>query len=579
MKKPVSFVACMLIGIILLCYRIQYSEIKGHSPLNVTTWDALGYYLYLPAAFLHDDIRDLSWFDEIDKKYHLSGGWVYQFSKYKNGNHGLKYLSGVAIIEMPFFFVGHLFAKMGGYDADGFSSPYQYALAFGILFYFFLSLFVLRHILLKYFSDLTTAICLLLLVLATNAINYTAIEPAMSHGPLFPLYVLILYTTIRWHDNPGVIWAALSGFIFGLATICRPTEAVMFLIPLFWNTQNKDVAAQKWAMVRAHKSHIFYVVLFGFIGILPQLIYWKYITGSFIHNVGSAWDFLTPHIRVITGWNKGWFIYTPVTVFFIAGMFFIRKYPFRKTVLWFCLLTIYIIISWRDWRYGGSYSTRALMQSYPVFALAFAAIIERINSTRWKYLFYIACAYLIYVNMFQIKQYYNTVLHYYDMNRRYYSRIYLNSDPTMLDMSLLDTKEWIGNEKKYTPSPLASIDSAVSLNIPAGSAQTIIELDLAEKILADRSVKRYLKIESSVKTESGFDGGYLSTELCANDSVKRNNIRLFCPICQKGNYNDYAFYVYIPDYFESSRLKINVTSRNEMTGTLRNIKVTAFTKK
>jgi hypothetical protein len=578
-NKPLSIFACIITAIVLLLYRIQYSDIKTPYPLRATTWDALGYYLYLPAVFLHDDIRDLSWFDEIDKKYQLSGGLVYQFNEYKNGNHVLKYLGGVAIIETPFYFVGHLIAKLGGYETDGFSAPYQYSISFGILFYFILSIFLLRLILLKFFSDRTTALTLILLLLATNAIQYAAINSAMSHAPIFPLYVLILYTTIKWHENPHLIWASLSGFIIGLATICRPTEAIMFLIPLLWNTQNKEVARIKWELVKTHKPHLYSAVIFGFVGILPQLIYWKYITGSFIYDVGSAWDFLTPHFRVLVGWEKGWFIYTPVTIFFIVGLFFIRKFPFRKAVVYFCLINIYIIISWRDWRYGGSYSTRALIQSYPVFALAFGALIERINSTRWRYVFYVLSTYLIFLNLFQLKQYNNKVLHYNDMNRRYYGKIYLNNKPTPLDMSLLDTKEWIRNENKYTKTPLIDIDSSVDLKIAAGSVQSIAEMYMESYPYAESGTKSWLKIESTIELKSGFDGSFLNSELNIDDSIKHNKIRLFNPVSQKGYSNDYAFYVYVPKYFSGCQLKLYVSSKNDLKGTIKTIKVTTLVKK
>jgi hypothetical protein len=578
MKRPLSLLACILIAFTLVYYRIQYSDIKSPHPLQVTTWDALGYYIYLPAIFIYHDVRELSWFDEIDEKYKLSGGTIYQFGRTKSGYQVFKYLGGVSIIEAPFFFIGHCIARHSDYEADGFSRPYQYSIALGILFYFILSIFLLRSVLLRFFSDISVTVTLILLILATNAINYTAIEPAQSHGPIFPLYVLVIFTTIKWHQNPRIIWASLTGFIIGLATICRPTEAIMFLIPLLWNTQNKETAREKWALVKAHRSHLYYTFLFGFLGVLPQLIYWKYSTGSFVHDVGSAWDFLTPHLRVIIGWEKGWFIYTPVTVFFIVGMFFIRKYPFRKAVIYFCLINIYIIISWRHWRYGGSYSTRALMQSYPVFALAFAAFIQRINKTRWWYIFYLLGVYLIFVNLFQIKQYYNTVIHYDGINRRYYGRVYLRKHPSPLDMSLLDTKEWIRNEKKYVKKIVADTDSSVDLKILPASAQTLAEIDIGDDSFAGSGKKKRLKFELSMFVENGLSGSYLNSELSAGDSLKHNEIRLFSPLSHTGTKNYYAFYVYVPECFHESRLKLYISSANGMEGTLNTIRITSLVK-
>jgi hypothetical protein len=578
MKKPISLFACILIVLVLIYYRTHYFGFQSPDTFKVTTWDALGYYLYLPSTFIYHDVRDLSWFDEIDKKYHLSGGKIYQFSRYKNGNHVFKYYAGVACIEAPFFFIGHCIAKTFNYDADGFSAPYQYSITIGILIWFISSIFLLRYILLKFFHDLTVSVTLVLLILATNAINYTAIEPAQSHGPIFPLYVLVLIGTIKWHQNPGIFWASFTGFIIGFATMCRPTEAIMFLIPLLWNTQDKATSREKWNLVMVNRSHVYYAVFFGFIGIFPQLLYWKHVTGSFIYNVGSAWDFLTPHLRVITGWEKGWFIYTPVTIFFIIGMFFLRNYPFRKAVLYFCLINIYIIISWRVWRYGGSYSTRALMHSYPVFALSFGAFIERINQTRWRYIFYFLGVYLLFVNLFQIRQYYNTILHYDGMNRKYYCRVYLNNRPTSLDMSLLDTKEWIRNEDNYVKNVILNQDSTIDFKIPADSVQVLAEIDIDHDTFNDLNKKKYLKIETSILINTGLSGSYLNSDLCEGDSVKHSGIRLFNPISQMGHYNYYAFYMFVPAYFKESRMKLYITSQSEMEGKIKTVKISSLTK-
>jgi hypothetical protein len=219
------------------------------------------------------------------------------------------------------------------------------------------------------------------------------------------------------------------------------------------------------------------------------------------------------------------------------------------------------------------------MQSYPVFALAFGAFIERINLTKWRYAFYILGAYLLFVNFFQIKQYYNTVLHCDDMNRRYYGRIYLNNRPTPLDMSLLDTKEWIRNEDKYEKRSIADIDSSMDLKISAGSIQTLAETNMGNDSLIDLKKGRWLKIESAIMVKTGLNESYLNSELCVGDSVKHNAIRLFSPISPMGYLNNYAFYVYVPNYFKKCRLKLYISSKNNLEGKARTIKISSLVRK
>ena len=574
MRKRYSLFACLLISIVIVSYRFAPMRYHKETPLVVTTWDALGYYFYLPSIFIYHDFKKLDWFPEIDKKYSVSGGKAYQFTACKNGNYVFKYLAGIAIMEFPFFITGHFIAGSSGYQQDGFSPPYQFAIAFGAIIYFIMALFLLRKILLKYFNDSVTALTLLLMVLASNIIQYISIDGAMSHSYIFPMYVLVLYFTMKWHEKPSIYWASLIGVIVGLASISRPTEAVMLFIPLLWGTQSRESSAEKWKLVRQNKIHLLFLAVFGFLAVLPQLIYWKLATGSFIFDVGSKWEFLSPHFRVLFGWENGWFIYTPIAVFFILGMFFIRNYPFRYSVIAFCLLNIYIIIAWHDWQYGATYSCRALTQSYPVFTLPFAAFIDRIKTRKWRYLFYLFGLYSVVVNLFQIWQYNKTILHYRDMNRKYYCSIYLNSHPTPMNMSLLDTYEMLRSEKDFKKQILFLSDTVRSINIQENSRRVLFESKIGQDSVYGRIGDSWLKIESRIKINSpGIWDCYLNSELSAGDSVKFNKIRLDNAISPQGQPNEYAFYVRIPPYFNKGDFKLFLSSSNIVDGEVQKISI------
>lgn len=573
MKNALSLIACLIICVTLVQYRVANSSITTGRPLKITEWDAFGYYMYLPAILIYHDVKNLEWVPAIDQKYGLTGGNGVQAEHADNGNYVFKYLGGVAILQLPFFAAAHLIGPHTGYPADGFSPPYQYALGFGILLYSLLAILLLRKILLHYYSDRTTAITLLLVCMGTNYIQYAAVDNGQSHAYIFPLYVLILYATMQWHRKPEMKWAALTGYILGLATISRPTEAIMLFIPLMWNTHTKEAAKAKWAQVRLHKNHLLIAGVCGVAGILPQLIYWKITSGSYLFDVGSKWDFLLPHFRVLLGWEKGWFIYTPVTVFFIAGMFFMKGQPFRKSVLWFCLLNIYIIIAWHDWRYGGSYATRALVQSYPLFALPAAAFVERISVNKWRWVFYTLFLYLICVNLFQTRQYDSTVLHYNDMNRKYYGRIYLNPHPTPADMSLLDNEDFIADEGSYTAQPLLTSDSMRTISADANQRYALTELPLKESTARER----WLRTDCSIKAPGNLWMSYVNANLCG-DTIKHAGIRLFNAISKDSAVNRYSFYMKLPVNFKAPVLRLYLSSAFPFRGTLYKLSVTELDK-
>lgn len=573
MKKPLSLIAFLIVCAAVLNHRIGHIGPQPGKPLKVTDWDNLGYYMYLPGIFIYHDIDKLKWMHAIDANYGMTGGSFYQAEKLEDGNYVDKYLGGVAIMQLPFFAGAHFVAQQYGYPTDGFSPPYQYAVAFAAIFYALLGLFLLRRFLLKYFDDKSVAISIILLCLASNFLQYVAIDGGMSHAYIFLLYVLVLYIVKRWHEKPSALFAALTGYIIGFATICRPTEAVMLFIPLMWNTHTKEAAKAKWAKVKQHRLHIFIAAVFGLIGILPQLAYWKYVSGHWVYDVGSAWDFLTPHLRVLVGWEKGWFIYTPVTLFFIVGMFFIKGYEWRKSVLWFCLLNIYIIISWRDWQYGGSYSTRALMQSYPLFALPFTALVQHINTKKWKWGFYVLGIYLIVVNLFQHEQYSKTILHFYDMNRKYYGRIYLNPNPTALDYSMLDNQDMLRSEKGFTTTTLYQNNTQKTIQF-SGNGQLVLcdtQLQLTGK-------ETWLRVDARINTQSGIWGAYLHTGIEAGDTTLRNRVRLFYPTSAENKVFDYSFYVEVPQQFHNGRLKLYINRDGDYNGEITNARITCLEK-
>jgi len=403
-KPGFSVSSIFIIISITLIVRFCYWENNSKNGYNATSWDAFGYYMYQPGFLIYKDVKKLEWLPSIDSTYQVTGGKLYQANKKENGDYVFKYLGGVCFLQLPFFYIGHFIAYCAEAPQDGFSWPYQYAIMFAAIFWFLIGLLFLRKVLLAFFSDSITGLVLLTLFLTTNLPQYISIDGAMCHSFIFPLYCFVLWLTYRWHQKPS-FWLALgAGLTCGLAIISRPTEIIMVVIPILWGTETKMHAKQKWEQVKQNRSHIYFALIGGFIGILPQLIYWKYATGSFIYDVGSKWYFLNPWLRVLFGFYSGWFIYTPITILFIIGFWFMKDQPFKKSVIAFGLLNIYIVVAWSDWKYGVSYAGRALMQGIPVYAFALASFLQKYYTNR-KVVFIIGILMLACINFYQLKIY------------------------------------------------------------------------------------------------------------------------------------------------------------------------------
>lgn len=561
-----SLLACVFILLVSLIYRFNYFTNEAKNGYNATTWDALGYYMYLPGYVIYGDVKELKWFPEIDSTYNVSGGQLYQATPLEKGGYAFKYLGGVAIMETPFFLIGHAIAIITGAPADGFSWPYQYAIMFGAIFWFFVGCLILRKVLLRFYSETTTTITLLLVCLASNILQYVSVDGAMSHAFIFPLYAWMLWLTVRWHEEPKKYRALLIGWVAGLATISRPTELIIIFIPLLWSLESSGSLKSKWALVKQNKSHALWAVGGGILGILPQLLYWKHATGSWIYDVGSKWMFFNPWWRVLVGFEKGWFIYTPIAIFMVVGLFLLKGKPFRKAILTFCLLNIWIIISWSDWRYGASYSTRALVQSYPVFALALAAFIERTYTTKTKkWMVTIAGLYFIGVNLFQLFQYNATILHYDHMNARYYAAIYLDADPTPLDYSLLDTDERMEMDANSSGDNRVVKTDHAKVVAKLGSEFGVGSFEIKDE--------KWLDVQLDAFSKRGMNTAFMTLKCFSGGKViKEKRFRLFTPQAKEHQREEYEAHVIVPpktDYvavgidsfaeYEAGQVRLKVT--------------------
>jgi len=550
-----SKITVFAIVFFLAFIRMYYAKWESPTKLNVLTWDAFGYYLYLPGQFIYNDLNKMEWVGEIKEKYQTTGP-VYQISTLPNGNVAIKYLAGIAILYSPFFFAGHLIAGWFSFPQDGFSAPYQFFICIAALFYAFLGLWVLRKVLLRYFADNVTALTLLLMALSTNYPQYVSVDSGMTHGFIFALYPLLLVATIRWHQQPTFIKALLIGAIIGLGVVSRPTEGVMLFIPLFYGTQNSISKKEKWTLVRQNRSHIIAAFIGGFVAILPQLIYWKIVSGHWIYDVGSKWSFLQPHWQVLFGWEKGWFIYTPVVVLMVLGIFFFRKNPFYHAVVTFFLLNLWIVMAWSDWRYGASYSCRALVQSYAVMALPMAMVIQKVLTDRLKYIVWSVGIFLIGLNIFQIWQYNKGILHYNDMNRRYYQAIFMNPNPTPLQMSLLDTKEYLGNNNSMEIKQEIKVDSQFMINVVSKPKVILYESELNKIVDLKSEDDRWLLISAKVLSAWGAYETKLSTRLDYGTESKQTDCRMQNGLSVNMEWNKVEYYFKIPSNIKDGRLSI-----------------------
>lgn len=381
------------VAYILSCLVLLYTSFvfypkweKVPSTEATIAWDVSGYYWYLPATFIYKDLKKQEFADSILTKYQPTPQRQQSF-QHSSGNWVNVYSSGMAVMYLPFFTVAHLVAKPLGYPADGFSIPYQLSIEIGSVLIALIGLWYYRQLLRRYFSDKTTAIMLLLLVIGTNYLNYSGIEGGLSHNWLFTLYVLLLLNTYNFYQTPSYKYATRIGLFIGLIALIRPTELIAVLIPLLWGVESISIKAikQQTSVLKPHyKKVLITASIIALIGSI-QVIYWLYVTGQpFVYSYedkGFSW--LSPHLKnYMFSPRSGWLMYTPLLLFSFIGLVPFVKYGKNKiAVIIFFFLSLYITSAWDIWWYGGT-GGRAMIQSYPVILMPFATLIERLQYTK-----------------------------------------------------------------------------------------------------------------------------------------------------------------------------------------------------
>lgn len=441
MKNQKSAIVLIFLCISIILFRI-WKPVE--QPIS---WDVAGYYMYLPAKFIYHDLemKDFSQMDSIRKKYDFSTSF-YQVNKTPKNKYIIKYTMGNSFFYMPFFFLGDVIAKVSGYPADGFSAPYNMSVAWGCFIYVFLALYYVRKILLHLFNDLIAAYTLFAVVFGTNLFLTLSIDNLLSHSTLFFLYSLLIWHTIKFHENPTYRSAAILGLLGGLIILVRPTDVVGWLIPIFGGIGSiKDL----YHSIKTRFIHLGIFLVVAGIVFFPQLLYWKINAGSWFYNSynnpGEGLDLWGPHLfKFLFSYRKGWLIYTPLMICSFIGILISIKHKSKLflPIALFSIVNLWLVSSWTCWWYAGSFSSRAMVQSYAVMMIPLGYFIQFIvtRNKSFSLIGRTVLLMLIFFCMFQTWQYSIGILPADRVTKAYYWKTFgsIHYDPGNLKYLLKD---------------------------------------------------------------------------------------------------------------------------------------------
>jgi hypothetical protein len=356
--------------------------------------DGVGYYAYARAPLIQHNLR----FEEdwrhgnlyFSQSRTLSNGQLRPDEYTETGHVGNLFSIGPALLWTPFLLAAHvtvlLADTLGAHiQADGFSSPYLWAMALGTAFYGFLGLLFSYAVAKKYVQERWAFLATLGVWGASSLPVYMYFNPAWSHAHSAFVVALYIWYWDRTRGCRTLLQWILLGLVAGLMVNVYFVNGVFLLLPLaesllaYWNIlKAKNYLA--FTPLLAGNSCFLLAVILAFI---PTLIT-RYIIFGGVLRFGSytalPWDWTAPNWRsVLFSSEHGLFSWTPVLALAIAGLFLAPRAA-RSLALFLALAAVgfyYVISSYPYWHGMASFGNRFFISLTPVFIFGLALLLQR----------------------------------------------------------------------------------------------------------------------------------------------------------------------------------------------------------
>lgn len=361
----------------LAAYVFIYATGRASEPIRS---DGYSYYVYLPSWLLFHDLS----LSAVARD--CCGGDFPDFSAIIRWPGTRRWVNahpiGVAVMQAPLFPLAHALTRWSNLTPDGFSFYYQHAAGLAGLAWTIAGLWVLRGLLRRHYTERVTLCVLATMLFATSLFHYGTYDSSYSHPYSFFLVAALLDLTERWHRSATLRTAALLGLVAGLIVLVRhPNVLFLAFVPLYG--VGSDGIPAVWQRIRSGWRSLALAGGVAALVIAPQLFIYYQATGEvLVSSYGSlGFTFASPHLYgVLFSVQKGLFFWAPILLVATAGLGMLPRSArgFLVPAVLVLVVDAYIIASWWDWQFGGSFGHRGFVDAYPIFALGLGAVFTRI---------------------------------------------------------------------------------------------------------------------------------------------------------------------------------------------------------
>lgn len=287
---------------------------------------------------------------------------------------------GLGIVWTPAILAAHLGTTVASWlgsqvPPDGFSDPYQAAVATATYLYAAIALVLIEALLRRRHGPGVALLSVLALWLATPLHFYMVVNPSMSHGA--STFAATLLVVLWLKARRGLEWRpwALAGLAAGLMSLIRIQDAVLVALPLL------DLAVRR----RSGGLRLGAAFAAGpVLAAVVQLLFWARLWGpDFLGQVAAAnrSPGTSPGIHVVDvllSPRHGLFVWTPLYLAAALGwLLWLRR---ERLLAILCGLGFALAVSVNgamgDWWGSDGFGQRRLLGLTPLFALGLGEVVK-----------------------------------------------------------------------------------------------------------------------------------------------------------------------------------------------------------
>jgi hypothetical protein len=279
-------------------------------------------------------------------------------------------------------------SRIAGFHSEyGFSLVYMRMMMLAAVVYLMAGLWLLYLFLTHFFSRTVSLITVILLLFGTNLFYYSLIDGMMSHVYSFFLFALFLFSWQTFLEKRSYRYFLVTACSLGLAILVRPTNALLIAVLLLWNTGDR-VSVMHRIRELLRPVYLLPLLLIPAIIMIPQLVYWHYLTGHWLHfsyrDEGFT-NILNPRVaEVLFSPLNGLFTWTPLALFMVLGivLMLLKGMQNRRIILLLFVMVTMISASWKMWYFGCSLGQRPFIEYFTLFAIPLAGFLTLLAQIR-----------------------------------------------------------------------------------------------------------------------------------------------------------------------------------------------------